>query len=108
MSLKQSSPATRIQKMPDVIGGDACIGKTRIAVWMLVQPRKLGMTDEEIRTRYDPPLVQLISTPLGNPTSRTERRSNIQLRKNGALHLALVLSESFVAGDQFKRCRLGE
>ena len=58
MSLKPSPLAGRIQKTPDVIGGDACIGKTRIAVWMLVQARKLGMTDEGIRTRYDPPLGQ--------------------------------------------------
>jgi uncharacterized protein (DUF433 family) len=58
MSLKHSSFADRIQKTPDVIGGDACIRKTRIAVWMLVESRKLGMTDEEIRTRYDPPLSQ--------------------------------------------------
>jgi uncharacterized protein (DUF433 family) len=58
MSLKQTSVADRIQKTPDVIGGDACIRKTRIAVWMLVESRQLGMTDEEIRTRYDPPLSQ--------------------------------------------------
>jgi uncharacterized protein (DUF433 family) len=58
MSTKPSSLAGRIQKTPDVIGGDACIGKSRIAVWMVVQARKLGMTDEEIRTRYDPPLSQ--------------------------------------------------
>jgi uncharacterized protein (DUF433 family) len=58
MSTKPSSLAGRIQKTPGVIGGDACIGKTRIAVWMLVQARKLGMNDEEIRTRYNPPLNQ--------------------------------------------------
>ena len=58
MSTKPSSLAARIHKTPDVIGGDACIRKTRIAVWMLVESRRLGMTDEEIRTRYDPPLSQ--------------------------------------------------
>jgi uncharacterized protein (DUF433 family) len=58
MSLKQTSFSGRIQKTPDVIGGDACIRKTRIAVWMLVESRNLGMADEEIRTRYDPPLSQ--------------------------------------------------
>jgi uncharacterized protein (DUF433 family) len=30
----------------------------RIAVWMLVEARRLGMTDEEIRSRYEPPLSQ--------------------------------------------------
>jgi uncharacterized protein (DUF433 family) len=58
MSTKPSPLAARIRKTPDVIGGDACIGKTRIAVWMLVNARKLGITDEEIRTGYDPPLSQ--------------------------------------------------
>jgi type III restriction enzyme len=49
---------TVIQKTPDVIGGDACIRDTRIAVWMLVQARRLGMSDPEIRDRYDPPLSE--------------------------------------------------
>jgi uncharacterized protein (DUF433 family) len=37
-----------IQKTPDVCGGQACIRQTRIAVWMLVMDRKLGMTDAEV------------------------------------------------------------
>jgi uncharacterized protein (DUF433 family) len=47
-----------IRKTPGVIGGDACIGNRRIAVWMLVQARNLGLHDEQIRTRYAPPLSQ--------------------------------------------------
>ena len=47
-----------IRKTPGVIGGDACIGNRRIAVWMLVQARRLGMSDAEIRDRFDPPLSQ--------------------------------------------------
>jgi uncharacterized protein (DUF433 family) len=56
--MKTSDLATtsRIQKTPDVIGGDACIRNTRIAVWMLVAAHNLGMSDEAIRDRYDPPL----------------------------------------------------
>lgn len=46
-----------IQKTPDVIGGDACIRRTRIAVWMLVEAKRLGFTDEELLIRYDPPLT---------------------------------------------------
>ncbi len=37
-----------IQKTPGVIGGDACIRRTRIAVWMLVEWRKLGRTDDQL------------------------------------------------------------
>ena len=45
-----------IRKTPGVMGGDACIGNRRIAVWMLVQAKRLGMTDEEIRQRHEQPL----------------------------------------------------
>jgi len=37
--------STVIEKTPDVCGGRACVRDTRIAVWMLVIDRKLGMTD---------------------------------------------------------------
>ena len=47
-----------IRKTPGVIGGDACVGNRRIAVWMLVQAKRLGMTDEAIRHRYEQPLSE--------------------------------------------------
>jgi uncharacterized protein (DUF433 family) len=37
-----------IQKTPGVCGGSACIRRTRITVWGLVENRKLGLSDEEI------------------------------------------------------------
>jgi uncharacterized protein (DUF433 family) len=37
-----------IQKTAGVIGGDACIRRTRIAVWMLVEAWRLGFTDDEL------------------------------------------------------------
>ena len=40
-----------IQKTPNVCGGNACIRNTRITVWGLVEWRKLGLSDEEIRER---------------------------------------------------------
>lgn len=46
-----------IRKTPGVLGGRARIGDRRIAVWMLVQDRRLGMPLENIRTQYDPPLA---------------------------------------------------
>ena len=46
-----------IQKTPNVMGGEACIRSTRIAVWMLVEAWRLGFPDEELRTRYHPPLT---------------------------------------------------
>ena len=47
-----------IRTTRNVLGGNARIGDRRITVWMLVQARRLGLTDEEIRTRYRPPLKQ--------------------------------------------------
>ena len=48
-----------IRKTPGVIGGDACIGNRRIAVWMLVEARDAGISDERILTDYDPPLTRV-------------------------------------------------
>jgi uncharacterized protein (DUF433 family) len=58
MAANSPTAASWIEKTHSVIGGDACVRGTRIAVWMLVLARRLGMSDEEPRTRYDPPLTQ--------------------------------------------------
>ena len=41
-------PASWIEKTPGVCGGDACIRRTRITVWGLVEWRNLGLSDAEI------------------------------------------------------------
>jgi uncharacterized protein (DUF433 family) len=43
---------TAIEKTPNVCGGAACIRQTRIAVWMLVVDRKLGMTDADVLNSF--------------------------------------------------------
>src|SRR4051794_23882223 len=47
-----------IRKRPGVWGGEACIGHRRTAVWMLVEARSLGITDEQLLTAYAPPLTR--------------------------------------------------
>ena len=37
-----------IEKTPDVCGGDARVGGTRIPVWLLVAYRRDGLTDRQI------------------------------------------------------------
>jgi uncharacterized protein (DUF433 family) len=37
-----------IQKTPGVCGGDACIGQTRIPVWLLISYRRQGASDAHI------------------------------------------------------------
>lgn len=41
-----------IRKTPGVLGGEARVGDKRVAVWMLVQARRLGVTDAELLDRY--------------------------------------------------------
>ena len=48
----QNAFPAMIRKTPGVIGGDACIGSRRIAVWMLVEAKQLGMSDDEARRRF--------------------------------------------------------
>jgi uncharacterized protein (DUF433 family) len=46
-----ATAASWVMKTPNVCGGDACIRKTRITVWGLVEYRKLGLPDGEILRR---------------------------------------------------------
>jgi|SRR4028118_357061 uncharacterized protein (DUF433 family) len=41
-----------ITKTPDVCGGDACIAKTRIPVWLMVSYRSQGSSDAELLDFY--------------------------------------------------------
>jgi uncharacterized protein (DUF433 family) len=41
-----------IERTPGVCGGEACIGKTRIAVWMLEEARRQGARDGELLQDY--------------------------------------------------------
>ncbi|VTU00859.1 protein containing duf433 : Putative uncharacterized protein OS=Coleofasciculus chthonoplastes PCC 7420 GN=MC7420_1492 PE=4 SV=1: DUF433 [Gemmataceae bacterium] len=47
-----------VRKTPGVCGGRACVGNRRIAVWMLVEARTAGISDETLLTDYDPPLTR--------------------------------------------------
>jgi uncharacterized protein (DUF433 family) len=51
-----------IEKLPGVAGGDACIVRTRIPVWTLVQAKRLGASEAELLKNY--------------PTLRAEDLSN--------------------------------
>lgn len=51
--LPNSDPtSSRIIRDPRVCGGDACIVRTRIPVWLLVQARNLGSGESEILAAY--------------------------------------------------------
>ena len=41
-----------IESIQEVCGGEPCIVRTRIPVWVLVQARKLGMSEADILRSY--------------------------------------------------------
>ena len=45
-------PIAGIECTPGVCGGDPCVRRTRIPVWLLVRARQLGSSDEEILVDY--------------------------------------------------------
>ncbi len=47
-----SSGAKGIAKTPGVCGGEACIAGTRIAVWLLVEARRLGISEAQLLNDY--------------------------------------------------------
>ena len=57
MTAKEAATAVSILKTPGVLGGAACVGRRRIAVWMLVEARLGGAADEELLQAYEPPLT---------------------------------------------------
>lgn len=44
--------AKGITKTPGVCGGEACIAGTRIAIWLLVEARRLGITEVQLLQDY--------------------------------------------------------
>lgn len=41
-----------IESKPDVCGGEPCIVRTRISVWVLVQSRRLGISEADLLRSY--------------------------------------------------------
>lgn len=55
--VKTESVMTGIEKTPTICGGDACIAESRVPVWLLVQARDRGFTDDALLEQY-PTLTQ--------------------------------------------------
>ncbi|MBW4632460.1 MAG: DUF433 domain-containing protein [Iphinoe sp. HA4291-MV1] len=47
-----SNGSLGITKTPGVMGGDACIDKTRLPVWLFISLRRQGATDAELLNMY--------------------------------------------------------
>jgi uncharacterized protein (DUF433 family) len=46
------SASARIRRTPGICGGEACIGMTRIAVWMLEEARRAGVGELDLLKDY--------------------------------------------------------
>jgi uncharacterized protein (DUF433 family) len=46
------NPWRGIEKTPGVCGGDACIDRTRIPIWVLVNARDLGISEAQLLKDY--------------------------------------------------------
>lgn len=57
MTANHQTDAAEITRTSGVVGGEARIRNTRIAVWMVVRARQLGLSDAEIVTHYHPLLA---------------------------------------------------
>ena len=55
--MQTKTPTTWIEKSPGVSGGDACIRRTRIPVWLLVSLKSQGMSEVKLLEGY-PGLTQ--------------------------------------------------
>ncbi len=47
-----STRSQGITKTPGVCGGEACIAGTRIAVWLLVEAKQLGLSEAQLLQDY--------------------------------------------------------
>lgn len=50
--VKARHSGSAIEHTAGVCGGEACIGRTRIAVWMLEEARRLGASEEQLLADY--------------------------------------------------------
>jgi len=61
-----------IESRPDVCGGEACIVRTRIPVWLLVQARRLNTSESDLLRAYPTLHAEDLASALGLP-SRSSR-----------------------------------
>jgi len=45
-------PSTGVESLPGVCGGEACIVRTRIPIWVLEQARRLSVSEEDLLRSY--------------------------------------------------------
>jgi uncharacterized protein (DUF433 family) len=80
-----------IKSKPDVCGGEPCIVRTRIPVWVLVQSRRLGISEADLLRSYP----TLRAEDLANAWAyyRTHRDEiQQQIRENAGINVPIPLT----------------
>jgi uncharacterized protein (DUF433 family) len=75
------APKTWIEKTPDVCGGDARIRRTRIPVWLLVEMKQRGASEQEFFLCY-PSLTQADLIAAWEYYERNKEEINDAIKKN--------------------------
>jgi uncharacterized protein (DUF433 family) len=73
--------APGIYSTPGVGGGDACVGGTRIAVWVLESYRRGGMSDRDVLAAYPMLTLQDLARAWAYADSRPEEMDRL-IREN--------------------------
>ena len=72
-----------VESRSEVCGGEACVVRTRIPVWLLVQARRLGTSDVDILRSYPTLRVEDLANAWAYARSHTEEIDQ-QIRDNEA------------------------
>ena len=72
-----------IESRPDVCGGEPCIVRTRIPVWVLEQARRLGTSESDILRSYPTLRAQDLASAWAYVRSHTEEIDRL-IRENEA------------------------
>ena len=72
-----------VESRPEVCGGEACVVRTRIPVWLLVQARRLGTSDIDILRSYPILRVEDLANAWAYARSHAEEIDQ-QIRRNEA------------------------
>ena len=72
-----------VESRPEVCGGEACVVRTRIPVWLLIQARHLGTSDIDILRSYPSLRVEDLANAWAYAPSHAEEIDQ-QIRDNEA------------------------
>lgn len=85
-----------IESRPDVCGGEPCIVRTRIPVWLLVKARQLGTSEADLLRCYPGLRAEDLVNAWAYARAHTEEIEQ-QTRENGAAHLVPTREDALKA-----------